>query len=73
MAVNLFKGKANVDDPATFMFTSFSMSFYTLLGVATGETWTPYLRNLGRQDDGSVDAIVAVCVPEPSSVQSLCR
>jgi voltage-gated sodium channel len=55
MAVNLFRDHPGAD--ATF--ESFSLSFFTLLGIATGEEWTSFLRTLNN-DDGSVSSVVAV-------------
>ena len=54
MAVNLFRKYSHEH------FQSFSMSFYTLLGVATGEDWVVYLHQRLRNSDEGVDTVVAV-------------
>ena len=40
-------------------FKSFSMSFYTLLGVATGENWTPYIHAM-TTPEGHIDTSVSI-------------
>jgi hypothetical protein len=54
IAVNLFRKYSHEH------FQSFSLSFYTLLGVATGEDWVVYLHNSLREPGEGVDSVVAV-------------
>lgn len=49
MAVNMFEEFNNREN-----FRSFSTSFYTLLGVATGENWTTFINSLTRVE-GEID------------------
>ena len=63
VAVNLFDsdsqpvvGACNYDGAC---FQSFSVSFYTLLGLATGESWTPYVHSM-LTDNGHVDPKVVI-------------
>jgi len=61
IAVNIFDngdgGKCFQDGAC---FSSFSVAFYSLLGVATGESWTPYIHNLNVDGVEGVDVSVAV-------------
>ena len=44
LGVTLFQDKGEE------RFGSFSLCFYTLLGITTGEAWTPHLKVLSRQE-----------------------
>ena len=61
IAVNIFDsgdgGKCSQDGGC---FSSFSVAFYSLLGVATGESWTPYMHNLNVDGVEGIDVSVAV-------------
>ena len=36
------------------------MAFYSLLGIATGESWTGYVRNINVDNAEGIDASVAI-------------
>ena len=60
IAVNLFSKVEHLDcSQDNGCFSSFSVAFYTLLGVATGESWTPYMHNINSVE-GRIDAPVAI-------------
>lgn len=59
VAVNVFdtgSQECNLDGGCLW---SFSISFCTLLGIATGESWTPYVHSM-KTDDGHVDTAMAM-------------
>ena len=62
MAVNLFAVSTESDPDCNQdrgCFRSFSYSFFTLLGIATGESWTPFVYSM-RTDEGYIDTIVGI-------------
>ena len=58
IAVNIFDTGSRECDLDGGCFGSFSLSFYTLMGIATGESWTPYVHSM-KNEDGHVDTAVA--------------
>jgi hypothetical protein len=61
IAVNIFNTNGDAPDCKgnSGCFSSFSKSFYSLLGVASGESWTTYMHNM-KGKDGNVTTPVAL-------------